>query len=107
MGVGAGGVLAPPPMVASSGLMAAHHRGGAPGPQPAAGATQASPGRWPANFRGGGGHDILGAMPPRAPALLDLAALRRAAFDHLARRSDSASGLARALAHKIARAVRA
>src|SRR5262249_40906968 len=41
------------------------------------------------------------------PALLDLAALRRAAFDHLARRSDSASGLARALARKIARAARA
>src|SRR5689334_16165566 len=46
-------------------------------------------------------------MKPRAPALLDLAALRRAALDHLARRSDSASGLARALSRKIARATRA
>jgi regulatory protein len=46
-------------------------------------------------------------MKLRPPAILDRAALRRAAFDHLARRSDSASGLARALARKIARATRA
>jgi regulatory protein len=43
-------------------------------------------------------------MAPRSPAILDQAALLRAAMDHLARRSDSVHGLTRALARKIAKA---